>query len=320
MLSACQPTAAPGLTLSHTPGQVELFAPGTVSTELYERDLAVNETGDEILFTLGNYTQTLRCLVAIRLTDGAWSDPEVLPFSGRYNDIEPFYAPGGKRLFFASTRPMDSLAAPDRRDYNIWVVEKKGLSWGSPQPLDTVINTRGDEFYPAVSANGNLYFTASRPSGPGREDIFLSRFLDRRYQAPVPLDTTVNSATYEFNAYVSPDERLLVFSSYGRADDLGGGDLYYSIKNDSGNWDPAKHLGPEINSTRLDFCPFLDIQRGNFYFTSDRVRDPDRPVRSIAAFREAANRIENGMGNIYRVGLQQLPWHIEPQNTPSSQP
>jgi hypothetical protein len=39
----------------------------------------------------------------------------------------------------------------------------------------------------------------------------------------------VNSKGYDFNAFIDPDENYIIFSSYKRPDDLGGGDLYYSL-------------------------------------------------------------------------------------------
>jgi hypothetical protein len=306
LTTACQPSHLPGLDLGTAGDKAELFGEGIISTNLYERDMAVSADGDEIVYTLGNYTQTLRCLVSIRKENGKWNKPEVLPFSGRFNDIEPFFAPGGNLLFFASNRPVDPGNASERNDYNIWYVERKSSGWNQPVALDTVINTDGDEFYPSVSNSRSLYFTAQREGGHGREDIWVSRFSDGRYQMAVPLDTAVNSETFEFNAYVSPAEDLIVFSSYGRADDIGGGDLYFSVKNKEGNWEKARNIGPEVNSDALDYCPFIDFPRKTFYFTSKREADTKAKRISVDGVRNEANGILNGMGNIFRIKTDAL--------------
>src|SRR5690606_24289710 len=98
-----------------------------------------------------------------------------------------------------------------RSDYNIWVSDRTGHTWGEPQPLMQEINSRQDEFYPSVSRNGNLYFTSVRENGVGSEDIFVSRWVDGSYLYPEPLDSAINTSTYEFNAYVTPDEDLIIF-------------------------------------------------------------------------------------------------------------
>ena len=208
----------------------------------------------------------------------------------------------GKQLFFASNRPIDDS---ERSDYNLWVVDRRSNGWGTPTPLPTLINTNKDEFYPAVADNGNLYFTATYENGIGKEDIFKSELIEGQYQVPVPLDTFVNSQTFEFNAYVSPDESVIIFSSYGREDDMGGSDLYLSQTDVNGNWTKARHLGSEINSDKLDYCPFIDFARGAFYFTSQRSGSSDG-FNTIAEFEKYLNAVGNGMGDIYWTSIKSL--------------
>jgi Tol biopolymer transport system component len=280
------------------------FAPGIVSTRLNERDLAVSPDGSEIMYTLGTLDNALRSIVLIKLKDGMVSSKEIAPFSGRYNDIEPFFSPDGKKVYFSSSRPLHDKDSST--DFNIWYAEKINGAWQpNPKPVSDVINSDADEFYPAVTANGNIYFTAAYTSGFGREDIFWSALIDGRYGAPYALDTVINSSKYEFNAYVSPNEDILIFSSYGRPDDLGGGDLYLSVKDLSGRWSLARHLGGGINSSTLDYCPFLDLNTSTFYFTSNRAAPITGKV-SPEDFHTMADDILNGMGNIFSIRLDKL--------------
>jgi hypothetical protein len=280
------------------------FAPGIVSTRLNERDLAVSPDGSEIMYTLGTMDNALRAIVLIKLKDGKVLSKEIAPFSGKYNDIEPFFAPDGKKVYFSSSRPLNDEDMST--DFNIWYAEKVNGIWNpNPKPVSDVINSDADEFYPAVTANGNIYFTAAYTSGFGREDIFWSALIDGRYGAPYALDTMINSTRYEFNAYVSPNEDILIFSSYGRPDELGGGDLYLSVKDLSGRWSQARHLGGGINSSKLDYCPFLDLNSSTFYFTSNRAAPITGKV-SLDEFQTMADDILNGMGNIFSIRLEKL--------------
>ena len=304
---ACQPNSkevSSQIDMAKTPGNPEIFGEGLVSTHLYERDLAISPEGDEIIFTLGNYKQTRRALVSLKKDKDGWSKRQILLFSGQYNDIEPFFSPDGRQLFFASNRPMGSDTT--RTDYNIWKVAREPDGWGQPTALDTLINGPGDEFYPSVSSNGNLYFTATRTDGIGREDIFRSVREGDSYGKPVVLDSTVNTAVFEFNAYIDPKEELLIFSAFGRQDGMGGGDLYFSRKDANGTWSAAKNLGEEINSEKLDYCPFIDWQNGNFYFTSDRTKTIEGKIQSVQELETEADQVLNGMGNIYRISLDNL--------------
>lgn len=287
-----------------TETRLTIFGENTISTPLYERDLAIHPQGNEIIYTLGDYKQQRRCLVVLNKENECWSKPKILPISGTYHDIEPFYANEGNRLYFASNRPIFNNS--NRTDYNIWFSDRIEGHWSNPQPLDSLINTRGDEFYPSLSKNGNLYFTATRPNGIGKEDIFFSKNIDGTFLAPEPLPTEINTSLYEFNAYISPDENLLIFSSFGRNDDLGGGDLYISRKDDAGKWSTSKHLGAKINSNKLDYCPFIDWSNRNFYFSSERGTINNQTLSSVDSLLNYANSTLNGCGNIYKIGINQL--------------
>lgn len=290
--------------LSNTSDSLVVFGPGLISTSLYERDFAISPDGNELMYTLGTYDQSRRCIVSMQKNGNGWESQQIASFSGVYQDIEPFYAPDGRTLFFASDRPMpgDSTIG----DYNIWKTQRVNGVWSEPVALSNLINTDGGEFYPAVSRNGNLYFTATRADGIGREDIFLSRYVNGEYQPPTVLDSNINTVTYEFNAYISPDEDLLIFSSYGRPDELGGGDLYFSRKKSDGSWESSESMGAIVNSNKLDYCPFVDFTGGNFYFTSERTETYEAKITSVEELSNLANSPMNGKGNVFRVGLEQI--------------
>ena len=290
--------------IESTSDSLILFEENLISTPLYERDLAINTEGNEIIYTLGDYKQSRRALVILRKIKEVWSGPEVMNISGVYQDIEPFFANKGNRLFFASNRPMDNDIS--REDYNIWYSDRIEGGWSEPIALDSIINTRGDEFFPSLSDKGNLFFTASREDGVGREDIFMSEFIDNKFTAPRPLPGEINTSKFEFNAYVSPEEHLIIFSSFGRADGLGGGDLYISRKDNSGNWTASKNLGASINSNKLDYCPFVDWKSRNLYFTSERGVLENKKLENIGELKGQANSPLNGFGNIFKIGIDNV--------------
>ncbi|MFT4567786.1 MAG: hypothetical protein ACI9FN_002753 [Saprospiraceae bacterium] len=83
----------------------------------------------EIIYTLCNQKQTKRALVQVSEQKEIWSNPKVINISGEYQDVEPFYANNGDRLFFASNRPLSGES--EAGDYNLWYsdcAEKNGAT------------------------------------------------------------------------------------------------------------------------------------------------------------------------------------------------
>lgn len=249
-----------------------IFAPGIISTGFNERDITFSPDGDEIFFTLQGPRYTI---ITMRRDGDVWQPPEVAVFSGTYNDVEPFVTPDGSKLFFASDRPSEGKG-PSRDDYDIWYVEKRGTGWSEPINPGEPLNTAGNEFYPSASRHGNLYFTAAREEEDGSENIYVSKLVDGTFTSAQKLGPGVNTEHGEFNALISPDEDFLIFSSFGRDDGQGGGDLYISFRREDGSWSTAVNMGTPVNSPSLDFCPAITPDGDYLFFTSSRTRsEPD---------------------------------------------
>lgn len=274
----------------------ELFMKGKVSTRYKERDMTISADGKHLLYSIHSYNNDQRMIVEMKKVQSSWSEPKVVSFSGKYKDLEPMFVPGSQRLFFASDRPL--FEGDEVKDYNLWYVDKKDGSWGEPIALDTLINTGGDEFYPSVSKKGTLYFTATREDGIGKEDIFFSLSHNKCFQKPQVMDTAINSATYEFNSFIDPDENYMLFSSYGRSDGLGGGDLYISYQTNN-QWQPAINLTERINSAQLDYSPFVSPDGQFLYFTSNRKSKIE--AANVSELRQLMNNTQNGFDDIYVV-------------------
>lgn len=286
---------------------VSLYMRDIISTHRNERDLCVKfaardkmemEGFGEIYYTLQDAAMNFSVIMFSELVKGKWSEPQAVSFSGMFSDLEPFVTPDGKWMYFASDRPL-----PDgtKQGYDIWRVKREGKKWGTPENVGNKVNTTANEFYPSVNNNGDIYFTAERTNSIGKEDIFVSRNSAEGLTAAIPLDTGVNSKLYEFNAWISPDDSLIIFTSYGRKDDLGRGDLYLAKKGKNGKWLSAVHLPEGINSNRLDYCPYMD-SNGYLYFTSERVIPWHyRPViHTLADWDNMVNKPSQGRSDIYR--------------------
>lgn len=270
------------------------------------RDFALSPKRDELFITVESNKNIFSSILHLTKDGKKWK-VELAPFSGTYGDIEPTFSPDGNTLYFASNRPLQKDSAV--KDFDIWKTEKIKGVWSEPENLGAPINTDANEFYPAVTANGKLYFTAAyKEKAVGKEDIWMSTLENGNYTKPIALPEPVNSALYEFNAFVSPDDSFIIFTSYGREDDLGGGDLYISKKDGKGEWLTAKNLGAKINSKGLDYCPFVSFDKKNFFFTSDRnkLQKSYQNRLNLKDFLKEVGRLQNGKGNIYWIDADEV--------------
>lgn len=280
---------------------IKPFLHDLLEDQLSVRDLTIRFDGKEAYFSSQSLYGEVSAIMCIRKVDGKWTQPELISFSGNAKDLEPFLSPDGLRLYFASNRK--AIDDSSERNYDIWYVERSELDaeWSDPINLGEPVNTSGNEFYPAVTTEGDLYFTYDGEGSKGEDDIFVSEYIDGKYSEPVSLGQAINSAGYEFNAFIAPDGSYLLFSGYNREDGFGSGDLYISYLGETGEWTPAINLGEAINSSRLDFCPFVD-SNGILYFTSKRVALPEPPfgIESTEQWQKLLKSPQNGQSRIYQ--------------------
>lgn len=294
------------LSFQPIPKNVTLLGEGFLSTSLNERDFALSPDGNEVYFTVSGPKSTFQTIVfSKRVKQNKWTRPEVVSFSGQFSDLEPALSTDGRTLYFASNRPTSGTTA---KDFDLWKVQRVGGGWGVPENLGPNVNTESDEFYPSIAKSGNLYFTAQYKNGIGREDIYVSLLVNGSYQKPTVLDSAINTKAYEFNAFVSPDEKYILFTSYGRKDDTGGGDLYLSVKDENNKWKPSVNLS-ELNSPQLDYCPAVSPDGKIFFFTSERNQLPKSFLNANATYRDVQGlytNAANGTGNIYWIDFNKV--------------
>lgn len=250
----------------------EVFAPGIVSTEQREFNIIISPDGREIYFSrtpAGSPT----AIMVTRKDDGRWTEPRVVPFSGSHSDMDPSMSPDGKKIVFGSTRPSGKENA---EGCDIWMTERaSSAEWSEPRNIGDTVNTAKNENYPVIIKSGDLYFQSNGHGGRGGLDIFRSAHKDGRYGEPENLGEAINSEYNDFDAFVDPDENYIIFSSSGRPDGFGSGDLYISFREKDGRWTAAQNMGKNINSSSLEYCPKVSPDGKYLFFSSGRSGQGD---------------------------------------------
>lgn len=285
-----------------------VFAEGILCTGDYESHPAFTPDGKTVYFLKNNPNFTFWTIVVSHFESGRWTQPEVAPFSGQYSDADPFITPDGKRFYFISSRPLDSVAgARAKDDLDIWVMEKTARGWSEPKNLGAPVNSKGNEWYPTIAANGTIYFGSDREGGKGRTDLYRARLANGSYSAAENLGEPLNTQFNEFEPMISADESFLIFMCGGREGARGGFDLYISY-NRNGVWTKPVNLGDKINSRGNELSPKISPDGKYFFWTSTRDL-MDTALTKPLTYRELLSRLRspgNGLGDIYQIDIDAL--------------
>lgn len=145
----------------------------------------------------------------------------------------------------------------------------KGGNWETATPLKGSLNTPQSEGAMMISQDGEwLVFTGCyRPDSYGGCDLYISYRTPNGWSAAKNLGSKINSDQWESQPCLSPDKRELYFASR-RAGGLGGSDIYVSRLLDNGQWSDPENLGPGVNTSADEQCPFIHADNQTLYFTS----------------------------------------------------
>jgi hypothetical protein len=257
----------------------EKFAPGIISNDGVF-GLTLSSDGKTALWISSKGKRDTLVVKESHFINGAWSPAITASFSsnGEWKDIDPVFTPDGKRVLFQSTRPVPGR--PDRKGFDIWIVDVKVNGWSDAYHLGNEINTDVSESYASMTRSGNIYFMKENANGVGSSDIYVSRMLNKRYQAAENIGLPINSNNRESNPFISAGEDFLIYFS---DDSTGYGDvdLMISFKTKKG-WSTPVNLGHEINTSEAEFCPFYHAKQRRLYFARQH-KEGDRLVENIFA-------------------------------------
>ncbi|MBN1131861.1 MAG: PD40 domain-containing protein [Bacteroidales bacterium] len=134
--------------------------------------------------------------------------------------------------------------------------------WTPIKKLNEHINTKYWESHACLSRDGQtLYFTSNRKGGYGGLDIYRSHRRDKgEWGPPENLGKTINTRYNEETPFITGNDRLLYFSSYGHYN-MGGYDIFYAQKVNDSLWAHPINLGYPINTTSDDLF-FYPVDNG----------------------------------------------------------
>jgi len=138
------------------------------------------------------------------------------------------------------------------------------------------INSKYSDHSPIINHNETeLIFTSRREGSKLRvknydgqydANIYTSLKIDSAWQMPYSISNTVNSSSHETASFISADYKTMIIHKHDR----NKGSLYRSKRKETGDWDIAVSLGPNINSRYRETAACLSQDGKKLYFVSDR--------------------------------------------------
>ncbi|MDQ8051595.1 MAG: OmpA family protein [Pedobacter sp.] len=147
---------------------------------------------------------------------GKWFNIKPFPYNSlEYSTAHPAFTPDGNTLYFVSDMP-GGFGGKD-----LYYSLKDGDSWTKPMNMGPEINTEGDETFPYIAPNGDLYFASNGYTGLGGLDIFKVKLNNHKPDGEIKnLGYPVNSTKDDFGIIMDGKMTAGFFSSnrYGSDD------------------------------------------------------------------------------------------------------
>ena len=198
--------------------------------------------------------------------------------NSRYVDTHPVISPNGRTLYFARQGHPENVGG-SRDPQDVWystLISGKNKTWSLAKNLGTPINTPDDpNGIASVSANGQSAIVINIYNRDGTVDpqgCSLSKRTRMGWTQPVKQDIKdfINLDKEHVDFFLSTSGKALLMA-VERPDGLGGQDMFVSfpVPDVSNTWTKPKNLGPNVNTAKSDFAPFLAADDKTLYFASE---------------------------------------------------
>ena len=203
-----------------------IITEGGVNSQYNEGASAFNKRFNTIYFTkcIIQKDANMGCQIYWSQRKGkGWGDAQEIKIAhDSISVLHPAIADDDVTMYFSSNME-GTLGGKD-----IWVtvLDKQTRTWSAPKNLGPEFNTVGDEKFPFIRKNGDLYYSSNGLLGMGGLDIFVAESNgDGTFAAPKNMKYPINTSADDFGITFQGDKEAGLFSS-NRYGGKGGDDIY----------------------------------------------------------------------------------------------
>lgn len=208
-----------------------------INTKYHESSAAFMPDGKTMFFTRNNYYQKrlkrdkkgvnrLQLLRAVLQSDQTWGNVELIHFNNEKHSVaHPTINASGTKLYFSSDMP----GSIGQSDIHVVSINDDG-SLATPKNLGTIINTEGQETFPFINENGDLYFSSNGHNGLGGLDVYVIKDFENKMANSETfvvenVGRPINSPHDDFGYYENLSDEKGFFTS-NRPGGKGDDDIY----------------------------------------------------------------------------------------------
>lgn len=188
-----------------------------------------------------------------------------------YNDMMPALTADEKMLIYTVDMPIyeNIPYSQKNRQEDFFVSFRENGIWQQARSLGPPVNTAGNEGALSLSADGQiLVYASSNLEGQGSTDLYQSTLQNGSWSNPINFGPKVNSKHWDSQPSISADGRKLYFIS-NRPGGFGKSDIWFTEKEENGEWKEPINLGKTINTSEEENSPFLHQDGITLYFASN---------------------------------------------------
>ena len=239
-----------------------------------------------------------------------WGEAEVIPIAADTFTVgHPAISSDDNTLVFASNMP------GGQGGKDLWYItyDKKAKTWSEPTNLGSEINTPGDEMFPFIRDNGELYFSSTGHEGMGGLDIYkVASTGVNQWSGVENLQYPLNSESHDFGIVFEPGQDRGFFTT-GRDGGKGGDDIWEfylppkvfsleGIVKDVETNEPLAGALIKLIGTDGSSAEATTDASGNFFFVEN---GPDRYIKENTSYSLVVSKQKylNAKGKETTVGL-----------------